>query len=151
MNQFQSLVSVIEKEVKPPDDQAQSERNGDDATVRTATAISQAVFDHQLTKDEKKWAGPLVHYALGTVLGATYGILSETVPKATIGRGTAYGAAVWLMADEVSLPVLGLSKAPTEYPASDHIKALTSHLVYGFTTDLGARIIISLIAKGEDS
>jgi hypothetical protein len=38
----------------------------DDTTVKTASAISEGIFDHHLTKSEKKVAGPTVHYALGT-------------------------------------------------------------------------------------
>src|ERR1044072_5819441 len=34
----------------------------DDTTVRTASAISEGVFDHKLTPGEKKIAGTAVHY-----------------------------------------------------------------------------------------
>jgi len=36
---------------------------GQDATVKAASEISEGVFDHKLTKSEKKVAGPAVHYA----------------------------------------------------------------------------------------
>ena len=45
----------------------------DDTTVRTASAISEEIFDHKLTRIEKKIAGPAVHYGLGTGVGGLYG------------------------------------------------------------------------------
>src|SRR5947207_11647545 len=52
---------------------AENEEQNDDATVKTASAISESVFDHELTKKEKKIAGPAVHYAFAAAMGALYG------------------------------------------------------------------------------
>jgi putative membrane protein len=126
MNQFQALVT----------EEPQSSSGGDDATVKTAQAISHRVFDHNLTKDEKKWSGPAVHYAFGALAGALYGLLAETVPGVASGGGTVFGAALWLAADEIGVPAFGLGHSPLKTPASSHIKALASHLVFGLTTGL---------------
>jgi len=139
MNQFQALMQVASKPEKT--------EQGDDATVKTADAISTQVFHHELAKDEKKWAGPAVHYAFGTLTGAIYGALAETVPATRIGYGTAYGTAVWLGADEIGVPAFGLSKPPEKTPMSQHVQALTAHLVYGLTTDLCRRAALKLQAK----
>ena len=53
----------------------------EDSTVKTAAAISVDVFDHRLTRREKKIAGPVVHYLFGTGLGAIYGVAAETIPS----------------------------------------------------------------------
>jgi uncharacterized membrane protein YagU involved in acid resistance len=110
--------------------------------VKTAQAISETATGDQLTKEEKKWAGPSVHYGTGAVFGAIYGLLAATVPAMTSGRGLVYGSAVWLVADEIGVPAAGLSGPPTETPASGHANALASHLVYGATTDLVRRPLI---------
>src|SRR5437879_2345925 len=52
----------------------------DDATVHTAELISEKVFDHKLTRDEKKVAGPAVHYAFSVGVGALYGAASGVLP-----------------------------------------------------------------------
>lgn len=143
MNQFQALMSAAETQIaKQQGGNPEKSSGGDDATVRTAKAISGRVFDHNLTRREKKWAGPLVHYAFGTLAGALYGLMVETVPAAQTGRGTLYGSAVWLGADEVGVPAFGLTPPASKTPASGHAKALASHLVYGFTTDLVRRTIM---------
>ena len=59
----------------------------------------------------------------------------------TTGAGIPFGAAFWLLADEISVPLLGLSKGPTEYPVSTHAYALASHLVYGVTAEMSRRAL----------
>lgn len=113
----------------------------DDATVETAKVISRNVLGHELQESEKENAGAAVHYAFGTVTGGLYGALAEVSPQVTMGAGVPFGAAFWLIADEVTVPLLGLSKGPTNYPVSTHAYALASHLVYGLTTELSRRAL----------
>jgi len=59
----------------------------------------------------------------------------------TAAAGVPFGAVFWLTADEAAVPLLGLAKAPTEYPVSTHVYALASHLVYGLTAELVRRTV----------
>lgn len=113
----------------------------DDATVETAKVISKGVFGHELKENEKETAGAVVHYAFGTATGGLYGALAEVTPAVTTAGGLPFGAVFWLIADEISVPLLGLSKGPTEYPPSTHAYALASHLVYGVTAELSRRAL----------
>jgi putative membrane protein len=122
-------------------EQAQDTGEQDDATVETAKAISENVFGHELQESEKEPAGAAVHYAFGTLSGGLYGALAEVTPQVTTAAGLPFGAGVWLLADEVSVPLLGLSKGPTAYPASTHVYSLASHLVYGLTAELSRRAV----------
>jgi len=47
--------------------------------------------------------------------------------------GLTFGTALFAGADELALPVLKLSKAPTKVPVSQHLYGFASHLVYGAT------------------
>ena len=154
MNQFQSAwTRIAEGSEKPhgaqsmqPSDgskigQQQDTADQDDATVEVAKTISEGVFGHQLQESEKKPAGAAVHYAFGTVTGGLYGALAEVTPQVTTAAGIPFGAAFWLVADEVAVPLLGFSKGPTEYPPSTHAYALASHLVYGLTAELSRRAL----------
>jgi uncharacterized membrane protein YagU involved in acid resistance len=51
-----------------------------------------------------------------------------------------YGAAVWLVADEIVVPALGLSLTFDRYPLSQHSISFAAHLVYSFTTDIFRRV-----------
>ncbi len=141
MGEFQTLVSALSEEEKKP----KKKKEDEPANVKTAEAISENVFDHQLKKSEKEPAGEAVHYAMGATSGLIYGIASEIAPVTTVGLGIPFGAAVWLAADDVIIPALGLAKSATEYPLSTHAYALSSHLVYGLTTDLVRRGVRSLL------
>jgi putative membrane protein len=119
----------------------QDTKEQDDATVEVAKVISEEVLGHELQESEKEPAGAVVHYAFGTVSGGLYGALAELAPEVTVAGGMPFGAAVWLIADEVTVPLLGLSKGPTEYPMSTHIYSLASHVVYGLTAEYSRRAI----------
>jgi hypothetical protein len=112
-----------------------AEETQDDATVRAASTLSEGVFGHKLTPDEKKIAGPAVHYVVGATGGLVYGVAAELGPEITDGVGLPYGAAFWLVVDEGLVPLLGFAKGPTEYPLSAHVYALASHLVFGATAE----------------
>lgn len=113
----------------------------DDAAERLANAIAVATVDQELTEREKDAAGTAFHYAMGATSGALYGAVAEIVPAVKAGAGLPFGAAVWAVADEGIVPVLGLSKSPTEYPISIHAYALASHLVFGLTTEVVRRAL----------
>jgi uncharacterized membrane protein YagU involved in acid resistance len=151
MNRFQAGISAVSQSMarkerlrKQPREQPEknSQSSDEDATVKAAKAISTTLFHHELTEGEKKWAGPAVHYGLGTALGAVYGTLTPCMPVDK-GAGASYGSAVWLGADEIAVPLFGLSGPPTETPLSGHMKALASHLVFGCVTHFTRRIILS--------
>jgi putative membrane protein len=154
MNQFQALWSKLTEGVEKSHG-AQSLQQGspqhgvgrelqergsdeeeDDAAERLANAISEGVFDHELSRSEKEVAGTAVHYAFGVTTGALYGAVAEILPNVTAGVGLPFGAFIWLTADEGAVPALGLSKSPTEYPLSTHAYALASHFVYGLTAEV---------------
>jgi putative membrane protein len=94
----------------------------------------------QLLHEQKKKAGPLVHYGFGTLQGAMYGAVTGL---AGVSGGflpsIIFGAALFAVADEIALPALGLSGKPTEYPASTHLYGLASHIVYGLSTEIARR------------
>lgn len=146
MNQFQSLWSAVSKATGDRHNaQQQSKSQDEDATQKTARVLSENVFGHELTRSEKQKAGPAVHFGIGILMGAVYGAAAESLPISRIGRGTVYGAAVWLFADEIAVPAFGLSGSPANTPISTHVNALSSHIVYGFTTDLVKRLTDSLL------
>ncbi len=117
----------------------------DPGTVQAAEWLSEKVAGHQLTKEEKPTAGNAAHYGFGTASGMLYGVLSEYVPAARSGFGTAFGAGLWAVADEVMVPLLHLSESPRNTPPSTHAYALASHLVYGIATDGVSRGVRALL------
>jgi putative membrane protein len=116
-----------------------SDRDSDDAAMRAAQYLSETVLDHDLDDREKETGGVIAHYAMGAASGTLYGVMAEFLPGATMGGGLPFGAAVWMIADQVVVPAAGLTKASTEYPLREHGYSLISHLVYGLATELTRR------------
>jgi putative membrane protein len=129
--------------VNPEGDQ---EEQPDDATVKTAELISETVFRHRLSREEKKVAGPAVHYAFAVGAGALYGALAEISPEVEKGYGTAFGAALFVAADEIAVPALGLSPNVQQFDFSKHVYGFASHLVYGAATEAARRPIRRALA-----
>jgi putative membrane protein len=114
--------------------EGEQDKQPDDATVKTAEVISEALFGHRLSREEKQIAGPAVHYAFGAIMGALYGATVETTPAARAGFGTAFGAVVFVGADEIGVPAMGLSPK-VDVALSKHFYGFASHLVYGVATE----------------
>jgi uncharacterized membrane protein YagU involved in acid resistance len=147
MGEFQNLWAhyAEEKRAKSAAKKTRkSSKEKEPATVKAASAISEGVFAHKLTKAEKRIAGPAMHYAMGATAGAIYGAVAELVPDVTAGSGMPFGAVVWLAADDITVPAVGLAKWPTEYPLSTHVYALASHFVYGLTAEAVRRAVRSI-------
>jgi hypothetical protein len=56
--------------------QTAHQENGEDATMKAAGKLGEAIGRH-LPREEKKKYSPLVHYSFGTAQGAIYGAITE--------------------------------------------------------------------------
>ena len=146
MEEFQSAWFKVATRLQSQDN-TETSNSEEPATVKAAEMVSENLFGHHLQKDDKAWAGNAVHYATGGTSGAVYGAAVELVPRLAAGAGLPFGTAVWLVIDEGAVPLLGLSKGPTEYPVSTHVYALASHFVYGLTTETVRRALRSSVLR----
>jgi hypothetical protein len=105
----------------------------DDVAMKVANETAKMALDRELTREEKtEVGGPLAHYALGVTAGAFYGVMRETQHAP---GGAAFGAELWVVADQLGLPIAGLSPWPLKaYPAGTNAQQFAAHLVYGLTT-----------------
>ena len=146
MNQFQAGVKKISEASQQGQASEQGQNGGqaeeaEDATMKTAEKVSEVVAHRSLTKEQKKQAGPVVHYAFGTLVGAAYGTASELDPRVRCGAGVPFGTALWIGTDEVAVPALGLAGSPKNQPASSHAQYFAAHVVYGLTTEMVRRAV----------
>ena len=105
------------------------------ASIQVASIAAEAVTDARLDDREKQIGGSLVHYVFGAAVGAAYGAAAEYRQSATALAGLPFGTGVWIAADELGLPLVGLARKPTDYPAARHLAAFASHLVFGLATE----------------
>ncbi|MEO8430120.1 MAG: DUF1440 domain-containing protein [Acidobacteriota bacterium] len=105
------------------------------ATSKAAGALSKGLLGRSLGRRQRRRTGSALHYLFGGVTGALYGAAAERVPSVAAVRGAAFGAGVWLLADEISVPAAKLAKTPEKYPVSAHAQSLAAHFVYGAVTE----------------
>jgi putative membrane protein len=108
MNEFQKVWSAAKKQITGGQRGGgqQNSEDTEDATMKTADRISEALQGRQLTKAEKKKAGPVVHYAFGALMGGVYSAFVEVNPAANALAGIPFGAILFAAANEVALPGL---------------------------------------------
>jgi putative membrane protein len=85
---------------------------------------------------EKAIATQTVRWGFGAAVGAAYGVVAEYYPSATSKEGVTFGMALEALAHEGALPALGFLVKPGTGAAPDGAAGLTSHVVYGVTTEV---------------
>lgn len=95
----------------------------------------------KLTTRQPSMPGIIVHYALGVLPGALYGVARDRSPALRAGNGSLYGFGLFVLMDELVAPSLKLASGPTNYPWQAHARGLASHLVLGVVTDTALRVL----------
>lgn len=151
MNEFMAvagkdLQEALQTEEQNSEDQAQQKaaegQPHEDATMKAADKIvSKATGGQHLSWRGKERGGPVVHYAFGSLIGGLYGAAAEIAPGITAGFGASFGTLLFIGADLLAVPAMGLSQNPAPEPASKLSSPFAAHLVYGVTTEAIRRIL----------
>ena len=155
MNQFiatagpaltEAVETDAEKQQAAQQKAAQGNDQPDDATMKTADALTAVVTGgRHLTHGQRAIGGPVVHYTFGALMGGLYGGLAEFSDLPRAGFGTTFGAALFAGADLVGVPAFHLSPPLTEQSPSALATPLAAHLVYGTTVELVRRLTRKLL------
>lgn len=114
------------------------EAKNEPATEVVARRALQGIAHRRVTERQRKWAGQLVHFGTGAAWGGLFGLLARRRPK--LRHGLAWGAAVWVLNDNLLVPLLRLGDWPRHYPIGVHLSALLAHLAYGAGTAAAYRL-----------
>lgn len=125
----------------------QERRESQNSNELAAQALAGAILGRPLTRQELRFAAPLVHYLFGAAMGAIYGAYTERRPADRSGMG--FGTTVWVAADEIAMPVLGLSGSTARRPLEMHLQSLVAHLVYGRATEMARRSVRAQFDDGD--
>lgn len=120
------------------DAQPAQEPSGDDALSSPEKVAKRgaALLGIELDREQVAAWGNRVHWWHGIQLGIPYRLAQ---PKPRITSGLAYGAALWLLSDELLLWAVGVAKSPASYPLKVHLDALAAHCVYGAVVAIAAK------------
>jgi hypothetical protein len=100
-----------------------------------AQALASPIVGRRLTDDELAIAASVVHYTFGAVVGVLYGAYVEHSRHDRGPSGVSLGATLWFTADEIAMPLLGLSGPTTRRPVEMHLQSFAAHVVYGVVAE----------------
>jgi putative membrane protein len=109
------------------------------ANELAAQALATATIRRPLTSRELSIAARIIHFAFGAAVGAVHGVYATRHPK--YRTGAALGIVLWCGADEIAMPVLGLSQSTLRRPLDMHLQSFVAHIVYGVTTEHARRLV----------
>lgn len=89
---------------------------------------------HEPDEETRKKLGRAVHWGYGVLMGGLYGALRQEADGPDLKAGLGYGTALWMVGDEIMVPLLGLAEGPSGHSIPDHAKGLGAHLAYGAAT-----------------
>ena len=119
----------------------QERSEGQNSNELAAQAIATRLLRRRLTDEELRVAAPLIHFLFGAAVGALYGVYAEDRRRQMSGVG--FGTTVWLLADEIAMPLLKLSAPTTRRPVEMHLQSFASHVVFGTATEMTRRIVMT--------
>jgi hypothetical protein len=128
----------------------QERHEGQNSNELAAQAAARFFIGRPLDRAELRIAAPIMHYSFGSLVGALYGSLLNRRPV-DAASGAAFGTALWLTADEIAMPLLGLSQPTTRRPLEMHLQSLAAHLVYGVTAELARHAALSQLDQSSST
>jgi hypothetical protein len=97
-------------------------------------------------KETKTTLSYLVHWAYGLLQGGVYGATNNGNSLSAIPYGLTFATGLWLLGDEIAVPLLGLQSGPTAALPVQHLNRLGAHLAYGLGTALTTTLLDELTA-----
>jgi hypothetical protein len=100
-------------------------------------------------QEEPTAFGITIHYQLGMAPAAAYVRLRRRMPWLRAGRGTLYGALLYVLNDEIAGRVLGIMGPQRNYPWQAHVRGLIGHIVLGVVTETTLNMLEQPSPTGE--
>lgn len=124
--------------MSPLGPQHEADETATDALARIAYQKLVGHRPSRAVQNKLSWA---VHIGYGLTAAALYGAIRHGHARSALRDGLAFGAGLWLVGDELAVPLLGLADKPTAYHPTVHLQALVAHLGYGVATAGTTRLL----------
>lgn len=106
-----------------------------------AVARSAERLGHPLSDESVARWGWRFHKAFGLLGGVGYLALRRAFPRVRWGRGLAFGAAFFLIVDEILTPLQKLSPGPRAFSWKVHARGAAAHVAYGVAAEAAAGLV----------
>jgi hypothetical protein len=112
---------------------------GESATSALARIVYYKVKGADPDPPTKSKLSQAIHWAYGIEMGGAYGLLHNGA--GVLAGGVAFGAALWLLGDEIGVPLLGLAEGPKAFPVSLHVETFGAHIAYGLAAAAATELV----------
>jgi hypothetical protein len=120
----------------------QQHEAGESSTAAMGRIAYQVITGKQpKSKETRTMLSYLVHWGISMSAAGMYGAVRGRVPLPDAEGGAAMGTSLWLLGDEVAMPLLGLTDGPTAYSPLLHLHAFGAHIAYGLTSALATQAL----------
>jgi putative membrane protein len=107
-----------------------------------AMALAERMFPPQAPSHQSP-VGEDIPWGYGITVGAAYGALAEHFPAATAKEGASFGMALEALTQETA--ALGLADGPEITTTRERASEMTSHVVFGVTTEWVRRLVRKML------
>jgi hypothetical protein len=98
------------------------------------------------SKEGQEMLSYLVHWVYGILQGGLYGAFRGDKGKVLdLWGGAVHANGLWLLGDEVAVPMLGLQAGPTAVSPASHINRWGAHMAYGLTTAATTQLLSRIL------
>lgn len=100
------------------------------------------------SREEKEKLSYGVHWSYGIATAKLYALVRGRQDGVDGAGGLAFGTLLWVLGDELLVPLLGLSKGPTAYPPAQHAHRFGAHVAFGLATAAAAQALLHVAEPG---
>ena len=106
-----------------------------------------SAFGRRLSRRQERELGWKFHQGFGLLGGIGYAALRKKNPRVGLGFGLVFGAAFFLLADELLMPLLKWTPGPRAFSWKVHARGAAAHVAYGVAAEATARLIDRAVAR----
>jgi hypothetical protein len=110
------------------------------AYERAILKLGRAAGRRPSRRAARTW-GLRFHKTFGLLGGLQYVLLRKRFPAISRFGGLAFGTGFFAIADELLMPLLGLTPGPRKFSWRVHARGAISHVLYGVAAEMTARFI----------
>ncbi len=129
----------------------QHHKQSESSTAAMGRQAYEAATGEEPSKETKSDLSYTVHWSYGALMGGLYGALRGRRDGLDAPGGLAFGTALWLLGDELAVPLLGLAQGPTAFPPAQHAHRLGAHWTYGLAAAATTQALLSLTRAAPPS
>ena len=120
----------------------QQHRADETATEALGRILYERITGHEPSSDQSSnLLSYGIHWLYGMIQGGLYDALLSSARKLDLQMGAFYGLTLWLLGDELIVPLLGLQDGPTAISKEQHLNRFGAHLAYGLGTSRSTSLL----------